>query len=74
MQLRPTRARLAALIAAGPLSVIIFPAAGLSLLRRGAPATETGETASTTATAAVPVITVEDRRLCELGRARVQPV
>src|SRR6516225_9451127 len=69
-----TQASAAALIAAGLLSVIIFPAAGLSLLRRGAPATEAGEPASTTPTAAMPVITVEDRQLCELGRARAQPL
>jgi Kef-type K+ transport system membrane component KefB len=69
-----TQASAAALIAAGLLSVIIFPAAGLSLLRRGAPTTEAGEVGSTTPTAAMPVITVEDRQLCEPGRARAQPV
>jgi Kef-type K+ transport system membrane component KefB len=69
-----TQASAAALIAAGLLSVIIFPAAGLSLLRRGVPATEAGEAASATPTAAMPVMTVEDRRLSELGRARAQPV
>ena len=49
-----TQASAAALIDAGLLSVIIFPAAGLSLLRRGAPATEAGEAASATPTAACP--------------------
>jgi Kef-type K+ transport system membrane component KefB len=69
-----TQASAAALIAAGLLSVIIFPAAGLSLLRRGAPATEAGEAPPITPTAAMPVMTVEDRQLSELGRARAQPV
>jgi Kef-type K+ transport system membrane component KefB len=69
-----TPASAAALIAAGLLSVIIFPAAGLSLLRRAAPARDEGATAAKTPTAAMPVITVEDRQLSELGRARAQPV
>jgi Kef-type K+ transport system membrane component KefB len=69
-----TQASAAALIAAGLLSVIIFPAAGLSLLRRTAPARDEGATAAKTPTAAMPVITVEDRQLSELGRARAQPV
>jgi Kef-type K+ transport system membrane component KefB len=69
-----THASAAALIAAGLLSVIIFPAAGLSLLRRAAPARDAGVTAAKTPTAAMPVITVEDRQLSELGRARTQPV
>jgi hypothetical protein len=69
-----TEAGAAALIVAGLLSVIIFPAAGLSLLRRRAPATEAGEAASATPTAAMPLMTVEDRQLSELGRARAQPV
>jgi hypothetical protein len=66
-----TQASAAALIAAGLLSVIIFPAAGLSLLRRAAPAGDALAAAVKTPTAAMPVITVEDR---ELGRARAQPV
>jgi Kef-type K+ transport system membrane component KefB len=66
-----TQASAAALIAAGLLSVIIFPAAGLSLLRRTAPARDAGAGAAKAPTAAMPVITVEDR---ELGRATVQPV
>jgi Kef-type K+ transport system membrane component KefB len=65
-----TQASAAALIAAGLLSVIIFPATGLSLLRRTAPAPDAGAGAAKTPTAAMPVITVEDR---ELGRATVQP-
>jgi Kef-type K+ transport system membrane component KefB len=69
-----TQASAAALIAAGLLSVIIFPAAGLSLLRRTAPARDTGAAAAKTPTAAMPVITVEDRQLSELGRARARPV
>jgi len=54
--------------------VIIFPAAGLSLLRRAGSARHMGAAAAKTPTAAMPVITVEDRQLCELGRARAQPV
>jgi hypothetical protein len=69
-----TQASAAALIAAGLLSVIIFPAAGLSLLRRAAPARDAGVAAARTTTPAMPVITVEDRQLCALGRARAQPV
>jgi len=69
-----TQASAAALIAAGLLSVIIFPAAGLSLLRRAGSARHMGAAAAKTPTAAMPVITVEDRQLCELGRARAQPL
>ena len=69
-----TQASAAALIAAGLLSVIICPAAGLSLLRRAGSARHMGAAAAKTPTAAMPVITVEDRQLCELGRARAQPV
>ena len=68
------QASAAALIAAGLLSVIIFPAAALYLLRRAAPASDAGAAAAKTPTAATPVITVEDRQLSELGRARAQPV
>jgi Kef-type K+ transport system membrane component KefB len=53
-----TRASAAGLIAAGLLSVIFFPAAGLALLRRG----ETTE--SPMPTPASPLLTVEDRALC----------
>jgi Kef-type K+ transport system membrane component KefB len=69
-----TQASAAALIAAGLLSVIIFPAAGLSLLRRTEPADNTEAPLAKTPTAAMPVITAEDRQLCELGGAAVQPV
>jgi Kef-type K+ transport system membrane component KefB len=69
-----TQATAAALIAAGLLSVIIYPAASLSLLRRAAPAPDAGAAAARTPTAAMPVITVEDRHLCELGGATAGPV
>ncbi len=57
-----TVASSAALIAAGLLSVIIFPLLGLSLLRRGGDrmAPEVGSRPS----AAMPVLSVEDRALC----------
>jgi Kef-type K+ transport system membrane component KefB len=58
-----TQASAAALIAAGLLSVIIFPAAGLSLLRRAVPARDTDAAAAKTPTAAMPVITATDRAL-----------
>jgi Kef-type K+ transport system membrane component KefB len=51
-----TQASAAALIAAGLLSVIIFPAASLSLLRRAAPARNTDAAAAKTPTAAMSVI------------------
>jgi Kef-type K+ transport system membrane component KefB len=59
-----TKASAAALIAAGLLSVIIFPAAGLSLLRRGQPRQPDKHEAPTPA---MPVVTVEDRALCRTG-------
>jgi hypothetical protein len=52
----------AALIAAGLLSVIAFPAAGLSLLRRAAPIGG-GRAAPTPSTASV-LVGVEDRAVC----------
>ena len=57
-----TVASSAALIAAGLLSVIIFPLLGLSLLRRGGDrmAPEVGSRPS----AAMPVLSVEDRAIC----------
>src|SRR5271165_2565152 len=58
-----TQASSAALIAAGLLSVIIFPATGLALLRREAPA----ETPPPMPTPATPVLTAADRALCHLG-------
>ena len=56
-----TRASAAGLIAAGLLSVVIFPALGLSLLRRSEP-----ELTDPDAPVApvMPVITAEDRALC----------
>jgi Kef-type K+ transport system membrane component KefB len=68
-----TQASAAALIAAGLLSVIIFPALGLSLLRRTEPAREREHAAALPPTAAMPVITVEDRQLCERGTPTAQP-
>ncbi len=58
-----TQASSAALIAAGLLSVIIFPATGLALLRREAPA----GTPAPMPTPATPVLTAADRALCRLG-------
>jgi Kef-type K+ transport system membrane component KefB len=68
-----TKASAAALIAAGLLSVIICPAAGLALLRREQPAQDADQAAPAIPTPAMPVMTVEDRELCDLGRATVQP-
>jgi hypothetical protein len=59
-----TKASAAALTAAGLLSVIIFPATGLSLLRRGRP-----EEPDKDQTPAMPLVTVEDRALCRVGTA-----
>ncbi len=64
-----TKPTAAGLIAAGLLSVVFFPAAGLALLRRqqgaagGSPATS----------AANPVLSSEDRRLCRVGSAGTGP-
>lgn len=55
-----TKPTAAGLIAAGLLSVVIFPAAGLALLRGGRPAPEGP------ATPANPVLSGEDRALCSL--------
>src|SRR5436305_4264340 len=55
-----TRASAAGLVAAGLLSVIIFPALGLVLLRREQPAAVEEEAA---ASLAMPVVTAEDRAL-----------
>jgi Kef-type K+ transport system membrane component KefB len=62
-----TGASAAAFIAAGLLSVVIFPATGLAMLRRGsgAAAPETGKPSTPT-----PVLSAEDRVLC---RASGQP-
>lgn len=61
-----TKASAAGLIAAGLLSVMIFPATGLTLLRRGRPTVPDEDKAPTPA---MPVVTVEDRALC-----RTRPV
>src|SRR5204863_3244652 len=58
-----SKASAAGLIAAGLLSVIIFPAAGLALLRRGQRVPAVQEPASMP-TPAMPVMTTEDRALC----------
>jgi Kef-type K+ transport system membrane component KefB len=54
-----SRASAAGLVAAGLLSVVISPALGLALLRRGAPAPDRPETPSPM----MPVVTAEDRVL-----------
>jgi Kef-type K+ transport system membrane component KefB len=61
-----SRPSAAALVAAGLLSVVIFPALGLTLLRRQHP-----HTASPRAlpTPAMPVLTAEDRALARVGDA-----
>jgi hypothetical protein len=55
-----TEASAAALVAAGLLSVVIFPALGLALLRGGAPSA----TPETAPAEVYPVLTAEDRALC----------
>jgi Kef-type K+ transport system membrane component KefB len=59
-----TKPTAAGLIAAGLLSVVIFPAAGLALLRRG----QAGDAAPGPAAPANPVLSSDDRDLCRLGR------
>ncbi len=62
-----TVASSAALIAAGLLSVVIFPLLGLSLLRAGAGADArlpSGVGGSARPSTAMPVLSVEDRALC----------
>ncbi len=61
-----TPASASALIAAGLLSVIIFPATGLALLRLEAPAQ--AEDQSAMPTPATPVLTAADRALCHLAK------
>ena len=63
-----SKASAAGLIAAGLLSVIIFPAAGLALLRRCQRVPAVQEPASMP-TPAMPVMTTEDRALCRVGTA-----
>jgi Kef-type K+ transport system membrane component KefB len=61
-----TRASAAGLVAAGLLSVVISPALGLVLLRREQPdAARSRESSSPV----MPVITAEDRALCQVGSA-----
>jgi len=61
-----TRASAAALVAAGLLSVVISPALGLALLRRGQPDTAAERELPTPV---MPVMTAEDRALCRAGTA-----
>ena len=58
-----TKPTAAGLIAAGLLSVVIFPAAGLALLRRG----QATDTQHGPAAPANPVLSSDDRDLCRLG-------
>ena len=69
-----TKASAAGLIAAGLLSVIIFPALGLTLLRRDQPA-PAGTDPAPIPTPATPVLTAEDAELCRVGNgsARAMP-
>ena len=66
-----TKASAAGLIAAGLLSVIIFPATGLSLLRRGQHAPDRAGPAPMPSPA-MPVITAEDRALCRVAAASAE--
>ena len=59
-----TKPTAAGLIAAGLLSVVIFPAAGLALLRRGG----AGDAAPGPVARANPVLSSDDRDLCRVGR------
>ena len=59
-----SHASAAALIAAGLLSVVIFPATGLALLRRGMPTADADAERQRLPTAAMPVLTAADRALC----------
>jgi hypothetical protein len=59
----------AGLIAAGLLSVIVFPLTGLSLLRRGAPG---AKPASTTPSPAAAILSADDRALCRSPRTTVE--
>jgi hypothetical protein len=67
-----SKASAAGLIAAGLLSVIIFPALGPSLLRRGQSAPAAAEPAPMP-TPATPVMTAEDRALCRVAPASAEP-
>ena len=59
-----SHASAAALIAAGLLSVVIFPATGLALLRRRMPDADADAERQRMPTAAMPVLTAADRALC----------
>ena len=59
----------AGLIAAGLLSVIVFPLTGLSLLRRGAPG---AKPSSTTPSPAAAILSADDRALCRTLRTTVE--
>ena len=59
-----TKPSAAGLVAAGLLSVVIFPAAGLALLRRDQPAAAAD---AAPPAAANPVLSSDDRLLCRLG-------
>jgi Kef-type K+ transport system membrane component KefB len=61
-----SRASAAGLVAAGLLSVVISPALGLALLRRGEPRATAG---SETPSPVLPVMTAEDRALCRADTA-----
>jgi Kef-type K+ transport system membrane component KefB len=61
-----SRASAAGLVAAGLLSVVISPALGLVLLRRGQPQTVAGDGRPSPV---LPVITAEDRALCRVDVA-----
>ena len=61
-----SRASAAGLVAAGLLSVVISPALGLVLLRRGEPRATGPREASTPV---MPVLTTEDRALCRVDAA-----
>jgi Kef-type K+ transport system membrane component KefB len=64
-----TKASGAALVAAGLLSVIVFPLLGLSLLRRSERSESGFMRALGTPTPAMPVLTVEQRAACRLHGA-----
>jgi hypothetical protein len=65
--LKPTAA---GLIAAGLLSVIVFPVTGLSLLRRSAPAGT--KPASTKPSPASAILSTDDRVLCRTPQTAVE--
>jgi Kef-type K+ transport system membrane component KefB len=64
-----TKASAAGLIAAGLLSVMIFPALGLSLLRRTQSAQDADPSRNGLPSPVMPVISAEDRALCRVDGA-----